>query len=331
MKTMKKVFSLVAFALLAVGATAQISAYKHGVSATVDGYSLPRTIVEVKVVQEREVIIRGPYARYASQYLGVTGAPMSDRESYKILGATLNWTTEPDPTQIYAIDDKTGTMAKVFAWLPPQEKQDVELPADNDFKDAQLDGRTPFTDMGTSTTVQSNSSLSVGNMSGVEKSGEQMAADAAAVIFKIRKRRIELITGEQGENVFGAGLQAALDEMARIEQEYVALFLGKRYVQRTELQFNVVPTKNETRVVAFRYTPTKGVVAPNDLSANPVNLEFLSIGTPETPHSKRSSSKFVQYRVPQIELVKLTDGTTIFATSNIPMFQKGVIVEAPIL
>lgn len=317
--------------LLTVGATAQISAYKSGVSAAVDGYSLPRTIVEVRVVQEREVIIRGPYARYASQYLRVSGAPMSDRESYKILGATLSWTTEPDPNQIYAIYDKNGALSKVFSWLPPQVSDAVELPADSDFKGTQLGGRTPFTDMGTSTIVQNNDGLDIERMSGVEKSTEEMASAAAAVIFKIRKRRIELITGEQGENVFGAGLQAALDEMSRIESEYVALFLGKRYVQRTEMKFSVIPEDGKNRIVAFRFTPTKGVVAPTDLSANPVNLEFSVVSTSSTSSGKRPAGKTVQYRVPRIELVTLVDGTTTFASENIPIFQNGVMVEAPIL
>lgn len=329
---MKKAISIVALVVMTLGAAvAQISAYKHGVSSSVDGYSLPRTIVEVRVMQEREVIIRGPYARYASQYLGVSGAPMSDRETYKILGAELNWATEPDPTQIYAIDDRTGAMSRVFSWLPAEVKSEVQLPADNDFSGAQLGGRTPFSDVGTSTIVENSNSLAVERTSAVEKSAEQMASDAASVIFKIRKRRIELICGEQGENVFGAGLQAALDEMDRIEKEYVSLFLGKRYVQRTEHRFNVVPEAGKARVVAFRFTPIKGVVGATDLSADPINLEFAPIATPTMPGGRKLSGKTVQYRVPQIEHVTLTNGTTSFAAENIPIFQKGVMVEAPVL
>lgn len=329
---MKKVFLCVALSAMTVTmSVAQISAYKHGVSASVEGYSLPRTIVEVRVAQEREVIIRGPYARYAAQYLGVTGAPMSDRETYKILGAELSWTTEPDPTQIYAIDDKSGAMSKVFAWLAPQFVDSIELPADADYLGAQLGGRTPFADVGTSTVVESSNELTADRMSAGEKSQQQMAADAAALIFKLRKRRVELICGEQGENVYGAGLPAALAEMARIEQEYVSLFLGKRYVQRTEHRFGVVPEPGKNRIVAFRFTPAKGIVGSADLSASAVNLEFSPISTPAAPGGRKIQGKTVQYRVPQLELVTLTDGTTSYASLNIPIFQKGVTVEAPVL
>lgn len=328
---MKKFFIIISLIGLSAAGFAQVSAYKQGISASVEGYSLPRTVIEVKVVQEREVIIRGPYARYAAQYLGVAGAPMSDRETYKILGATLSWTTEPDPSQIYAIDEKSGSMAKVFNWIVPAAKATVAIAADRDFAGAQLAGRMPFTDMGTSTVVENGDNMAIDRASAVEKSPEQMAADAASMIFKLRKRRVELVCGEQGENVFGAGLSAALKKIARLEKEYVSLFLGKRYVQRTEHLFNVVPEAGKNRLVAFRFSPTKGVAGVSDLSASPINMEFSPISALAAPTTKRSAARAVQYRVPQIEAVTITDGTTVLASDNIPVFQRGVMVEAPVL
>lgn len=328
---MKKIFAIIALAGFSTIAFAQVSAYKQGISASVEGYSLPRTIIEIKVAQEREVIIRGPYARYAAQYLGVTGAPMSDKESFKILGATISWSTEPDPSQIYAIDEKSGSMAKVFNWIVPTNPAQATVAADRDFAGAQLSGRVPFTDMGTSTIVENDENYSIERTSAIEKSPDQMAADAAAMIFKLRKRRVELICGEQGENVFGAGLQAALNEISRLENEYIALFLGKRYVQRTEHLFSVVPEAGKNRVVAFRFSATKGVAGVSDLSSGPINLEFTPVAAPAAPAGRKNTGRTVQYRVPQIEAVNLTDGTTVLASDNIPVFQRGVMVEAPVL
>ena len=59
---------------------------------------------------------------------------------------------------------------------------------------------------------------------------EDAARTAAAQIFSLRRHRIELVTGEAGENVFGEGLKAALEEIDRLEQSYLELFLGKRIV-----------------------------------------------------------------------------------------------------
>ncbi|MFI3287567.1 MAG: DUF4831 family protein [Rikenellaceae bacterium] len=331
--------TLSAFCLCAVAlcstASAQQSLFPQREALGVEGYALPLTVVEVSVVQEREVIIRGPYARYASQYLGVTGAPMVDKESYKILSATLSYSTEADLSQVYALDSKTAV--KNFEWITPEspqiQKQKDAPRTDADFQGAQLSGRTPFKDVGTSTVVENNSSLPIQRASAVEKSEEQMAADAAEMIFKIRKRRVELICGDQGEHVFGAGLEAALKEMERIENEYVSLFLGKRYTQVTKKVFEVTPEKGATRVVAFRFTTFGGVVAADDLSSNPVNLEFTSLKAVATQQAVDSKSKIktVKYRIPQLKSVKLWDGTTTFDTKDIPMYQDGKVIDVPVL
>ena len=56
------------------------------------------------------------------------------------------------------------------------------------------------------------------------KEREDAAQQAAQMIFSIRKHRMELITGEAGENVFGGGLKDALDALDEKEQELLELF-----------------------------------------------------------------------------------------------------------
>ena len=58
--------------------------------------------------------------------------------------------------------------------------------------------------------------------------GGEPAAQAAQSIFTIRKKRMDLITGDAGENVFGAGLKDALEALDAREQAYLELFLGKK-------------------------------------------------------------------------------------------------------
>ena len=42
-----------------------------------------------------------------------------------------------------------------------------------------------------------------------EKQPEQAAEQAASIIFELRNARLELITGEYGDGVYGAGLESA--------------------------------------------------------------------------------------------------------------------------
>lgn len=326
---MKRLLFTLLIGVATLVGNAQISAYPTGTSWNVTGYSLPRTVVIVSVTQQREVILRGPYARYASQLLGVIGAPMSDKESYTILRASLSYTTEPDPTQIYALGTKSKTAVEVFDWVAPTENPlAVEPLADKDFSGAKFSGLTPFKDMGSSTVMENNQGLSVFNSSAIVKTEEEMASEAAQTIFKLRKRRIELITGEQGENVFGEGLKYALEEITRLEEEYVALFLGKRMVQRNELKFALTPKADTKSMVAFRFTSQGGVVAASDLTASPVTLEFSVTDKMET-QSKSFFKSGVVYRVPQIAQVTLSDGVQTLAELSVPVYQMGTTQLAP--
>ncbi len=328
---MKKILLLLIIVGSSLSLRAQMEVYPIVSGGVVEGYSLPRTVVKVSVVQQREVIIRGPYARYASQYLGVTGAPMTDRESYKLLSATLSYSTTADPAAIYAFDQKSKSPLKAFVWADGEQHPIEELPTDGDYLGAQLSGRTPFTDVGTSTVMDNNVGLPINSSGAVEKSEEQMAADAAALIFKIRQRRVELICGEQGENVYGEGLKAALEEMDKIESEYVALFLGKRYVQRSSRVFSVVPQRSMQRVVAFRFSTTGGVVSVEDLLADPISVEFESVDSNTSTDHSTVKGQVVKYRVPQLTKVTLWDGTTVFDTEEMPIYQMGKVVDVPIL
>lgn len=332
-----------------VPAAAQVGAFPQGIgSNTIEGYTLPRTVVSVTLVVEREVILRGPYAKYASQYLGISGAAMSDKQNYRIVDASLGYYEEPDPAQTYHLDQPVDAQSKVFHWLSTAAPQKPLL-ADADFQGAAIGNNNPFTDVSLhplyGATVErsgladgdSFGALPVNRTSAVEKSTEQMASDAAHTIFTLRKRRFDLVTGEMGENVFGAGLEAALKEMDRIEAEYLALFIGKRYTQRIVKTFSVLPSVKGTGIVC-RFSPTKGVVPDSDLSGRPIVLDLSAeAGAAEGESSARTAggakkgAVSVRYRVPAVRVAKLMDGNDELARERIPVFQLGNVTYAPVV
>ncbi len=103
---------------------------------------------------------------------------------------------------------------------------------------------------------------------------EQQASAAADMIFSLRRHRMELITGEAGEYVFGAGLQSALDEIARLESELLALFYGKEHSTIVEHRFEITPTADNRDYVLCRYRDDAGIVPVSDLSGEVVMLHF---------------------------------------------------------
>ena len=68
---------------------------------------------------------------------------------------------------------------------------------------------------------------------------DQAADRAAAQIYALRTARLELVTAELGDGVYGAGLESALREIDRLEQEYLELFYGKRIVTYSHQRYYV--------------------------------------------------------------------------------------------
>ena len=86
---------------------------------------------------------------------------------------------------------------------------------------------------------------------------EDAAREAANTIFSLRRHRIELITGEAGENVFGEGLKAALAEIERLEQSYLELFLGKRVVTTETRRYVVYPQSDKKQYIVCRFSAAR--------------------------------------------------------------------------
>ena len=102
----KLMISVLAGSLTVAGASAQVKAYKPSkpMEGNTVAYALPRSVVRVQVVAERESVRVGPYARFAQKLLGVM-APLADKDIYTIQSATLCAAQEADPAEVYALDN----------------------------------------------------------------------------------------------------------------------------------------------------------------------------------------------------------------------------------
>lgn len=328
----KAIVSIFALGCLAVGgqALAQSTRSVPAAQGAAAGgntvtYSLPQTVVSVNVTVQRETIKRGPYARYAQQYLGAV-APLSDKDIYTILGATMSYASEADPSAVYVLDSPDKTTFDLYYPTPegfiahdgqstPHFALATLAPAGEFRVSARFDG------------------VQVDKMSMGEPSLEAAAAEAARTLFTLRKRRFDLVTGEAGENVYGAGMSAALDEMKRLEDEYTALFMGKRTLTVETRTFDVVPVAGKNTLIVCRFNETGGLLPDNDLTARPVVLEL----TPENKAAStvanvpaKDSRGTVFMRVADIVRCRVVDDKTVLATGRIPVYQFGQTVAVPV-
>ncbi|MCM1151598.1 MAG: DUF4831 family protein [Alistipes sp.] len=264
----------------------------EGAFESAEGVSVsdPRTVLAVDVEVECDRTLAGPYARYAQKYLGVR-APMSDKTLWSVRGASVS-----------LLDDRMLYGAAAPA-APEQRTVDYAV-SDDEFARIQPD-----------------------KLSTSVRSPEDAARDAANTIFSLRRHRLELITGEAGENVFGEGLQAALDEIARLEQCYLELFLGKRVLVSETRRYVVYPQSAKKQYIVCRFNSVDGLLPESDLSGDMVLLQIdPSYSVSDLAASPKEQS-FVKCRLADLCTCTVICAGRECARAVLPLFEFGQTVK----
>ncbi len=293
---MKKIFLALLMLSVAV-ATAQnpyiapLGVFENAEGATV---SQPQTLLFVDVEVSCEKILAGPYARYAQKYLGVR-APLTDKTVWRITNGAVGLINAE--TAFYAGAMKSPT---------------VEV-------SSHVESMDEF------------ARLSVDKSSSAVMTLEDAAQAAANTIFSLRRHRLELITGEAGEHVFGAGLKAALDEIARLEQQYLELFMGKK-LATTEMRRCIVwPQSDKKQYVVCRFSPAAGLLPETDLTGDMVLLEIEPSGTKSSlPEAGVKDTNYVTCRVADVATCKVVSGGKEYARAELPIYEFGKTIKVVI-
>ncbi len=291
---MKRILFSFLCCMMAMGLSAQNTprAAVVGLQTTDNGMtlSIPRSAIAVDVTVTSEQVISGPYARYAMKYLSVK-APFTDKVTYRIDGARLALVTDD---ALLAPEALTPPVQQVVG----AESSLTEFPA----LAVDRSSITPLTD-------------------------EAAAKKAAETIFALRKSRMELITGFTGENVFGAGLQAALAEIARLEQAYLELFIGRRVVTTETRRYIVEPESSNRQYIVCRFSDTDGLLPSTDLSGEVVLLKIEPGNTPSVEEAPLKSPAVVECRLAAPSLCVLQLKNRELARQQMPLYAFGRTVR----
>lgn len=279
---------ILAFATLGVAAaSAQNNIYKAvvGVHKNAAGeitISDPSTTLAIDLTIETEQVVVGPYAKYAQKYLETRGT-LVDKHTATITSAKIAIVTS-DALMAGAVAEPESVVTSYMG-------SEVEFPK-----------------------------ISPDRTSSSAMSLDDAAAEAAQAIYKIRKNRMELISGEAGENVFGGGLKDALAELDAKEQAYLELFLGKKVVtSRTERVIvpiitgvneypisNLVADKNNKQAITLTLTPSE---------ATPK----LSTISEVDPRDKTA----IAVRIANFATCTVKVGDKVIGSSTLPIFELG--------
>ena len=250
------------------------------------------TVLAVDITVSCEKVVSGPYARYAQRYLGLRAA-LSDKTVYTITDASVALM----PGERYPV---AGPIAPATARIESYAAHDAEfarLPIDRFYMD--------------------------------EQDLQSAAANAAAMIFSIRKHRLDLIDGEAGENVFGAGLPAALDRLDRMEQELLEMFIGRRMVTTETQRFRVVPAEGKYQQIICRFSPDAGLLPTDDLTGDLVLVQYEPQNPALDEPGVKAGSNTASYRIASMTRCSVIAAGQERDAEVLPVFQFGQTVALP--
>lgn len=349
---MKNAFKLMI--ALAFAAVPQIvSAQKQADPVGLLTYSLPSTTITLDVEAVQEKFYAGPYARYAEKYLGFK-ARQKDETTTQLVEVRMTPFIEADQTRRFSVNVRKGDIDATFLKL---SSAGLISFADANFGDESI-WRFPvkaegnFSDKGVSSNLTSESAtlyrndrtesaysrVAVQQNMVVEKSPEQKAAETAQMILRLREQRLAIVTGDTDATYSGEAMAAAIDEITRLEKEYMTLFAGYSEYQTQKMRFDVIPQAGQEShiYVAFRISDTAGLVPADNLSGRPVVMEIVpqDITNPSASadmlKNRTETGTEAYYRIPSMCTVRLTDGSALLIQNRIPVYQLGRESSLPI-
>lgn len=322
-------------------------------------YALPRTNLTFTVEASKTEIIPGPYYEYAEKYMGLENVPEKEETNWSITNIEINTYQDIDPAQYYMIEP-SGKMNVSFnklfengTILPVNKSIESNFPnafygsnnANNDivFTDLSVTKYVGKERVTYYKRVQRDSlfaKVPVTETKTVYKSFAEKAEEAANFIFTIREKRVELLTGMADFYPEGKALEVALEELNRLENDYLALFIGKRFTSHYSATFEFTPTAQELEqpYILFRYNEEKGLLAANDLSGRPIIIELEQMNQTKNlsflmdDKVNREGLEYknkLYYRVPDVVQVKVYDGNNMLASRKVEVEQYGEVLQFP--
>lgn len=306
-------------------------------------YALPRTVLVFDVEAGTETFHAGPYARYAKKYLGID-VREEDSATCTVNSVRLSSATEADQTERYSLRLSSNALP-AFMQLTAQglvagDKGSYEggsgwkfsVPASGEGFFA---AGVPANLTSASNTLFGKSNVSVKQSVVVEKSLEEKAREVSDMIFKIRDNRYKILVGDTDATYSGEAMKAALDELSRLEADYMTLFTGYSEKGVQTASFEVVPQADpEKRLyVAFRLSDSEGLVSADDVRGKPYLIEIQTepVAVPvEAEPSRAKPEQVIYYRIPAVCFIRLTDGVSTLLRTRMPVYQCGITATYPI-
>lgn len=287
-------------------------------------YSLPKTEINIQVKASKVTYTPGEFGRYADRYLRLNNVSATPEEHWELSSIELTTVGVPDKENTYFIQLKDRTVAPL-----------VELTQDGLIKSINV----PFSATTKTEQAEAEGSASVKKKVNprdflteeilMANSSAKMAELISKEIYNIRESRNALVRGQADTMpTDGEQLKLMLSTLDEQEKAMVEMFSGVTDKEEHVYTIRIVPDKEFTDEVIFRFSKKLGVLGRDDLAGEPffLNLKDLKV-TPEpvAEDNRKQKTDGVAYNVPGKARVTVTDGKRPFFEGDLPVTQFGVV------
>lgn len=306
-------------------------------------YVLPKTRILVDVTVEETSFTPGPYRQYAKKFLGIEEVRTAAGKSCRIVDVKMKTQSIPDADYTYSVrNEEFGDVESVIDQYRAKGLIMCETPGvsiNNNLDELTDVENKIFTDLSIRPFVSDNgkakktSSGVLLQNDGGSTSIEQKAQEAALFLFKIRKRRFKLVSGQYAVFPEGVALEKSIEELDRIEKEYLGLFIGVEQSRMYSRTFTAIPAEGEDmqRFPLFRFSEGSGLSQTGTEEGEAVILQVINKKAYSTlaqyngvfPESKVDK---IYYRLANQASAKLLLGSHEILEAEIPVFQFGVLI-----
>ena len=325
-------------------------------------YSLPRSVLTIDITVTRIDRIAGPYAKYASKYLGIKDPVLQNITTYDLADISINTYAEPDPEQYYYVDLKNYRPSKAKSMMIALSEsgliQDLDDNSDEkveqDKKESsnrkKIDYSETFKYFADNNLVERiDTIIEQVNLDTVtaekrtllrrmvEKSMEQKAKEAADFIMKIKEQRLDILTGAQEVPYAEATVKFMSEELEKLEKEYMMMFVGVTESEVLHFRYYYLPQSDlySASIPLFKFSRTAGIMsdenAPGDMvyihidrARNTKNLEKFAKN-----NSNAEGNHGFYYRIPEYAKFTIKQAEVLKAEASFLIAQFGVVTSLP--
>lgn len=335
--------TLVLFSLISCGVSNEIKVSPGSkISDRSIIYALPLTNLVINIEVTKTTFKRGIYAEFAEKYLHIQNVPLFDSQFWGITNTKIETLVEADPHGYYTLTYKTypDNLDKLFSisdkgvildftnlWKYTVNKTGSQGKQDSIY-DPEIYSpiQTEKIDTFYKTIITDSLFRRIPFIKKqiVSKSLEDEANETASLILKIRKSRIKLLRGKLTYPPDGEALKVNLQELNKLENIYLALFLGMNFEEKKIVTFFVTPKKEQATSDLCYFSADKGIQTQPLPGTRLIALQLNKVNEVQPPVVENGKIfNGLYYRIPSTINAVIKIGNDDLAAQRLPVYQLG--------